>query len=78
MARGLSTTPVSHDGYFEKDRIQKAAGDSNNRDFTYFMLGGTRMIYASAVRLALVKVRGGRRCAGVDGLATAQWRGGHC
>lgn len=46
----------SVDGAFEKDRIVKGPGDSNNRDFTYFVLSGTRLIYASAVRLALIKV----------------------
>jgi hypothetical protein len=46
----------SSDGGFEKDRIEKKAGDSNNRDYTYFFLGGARFIYASSVRLALIKV----------------------
>jgi ubiquinol-cytochrome c reductase iron-sulfur subunit len=43
------------DGSFEKDRIHKAPGEANQREFTYFMLGGARFIYANAVRLALVK-----------------------
>ncbi len=47
---------ISIDHGFEDDRIKKNASDPNNRDFTYFMLGGSRLIYASAVRLALVKV----------------------
>lgn len=51
-----TTTPVSVDAAFDTDRIQRAAGEPNNREFTYFMLGGTRMIYASSVRLALVKL----------------------
>ena len=46
----------SVDGAFEKDRIKKVAGEGNSRDFTYFMLGGARFVYASAVRLALIKV----------------------
>jgi ubiquinol-cytochrome c reductase iron-sulfur subunit len=46
----------SADGGFEKDRIQKSAGDPTRREFTYFMLGGARFIYASATRLALIKV----------------------
>ena len=46
----------STDGSFEGDRIPKAAGDPSRREFTYFMLGGARFIYASAVRLALIKV----------------------
>ena len=46
----------STDGAFEKDRIPKVAGDPTRREFTYFMLGGARFIYASAARLALIKV----------------------
>ena len=46
----------SADGAFEKDRIVKTPGDPTRREFTYFMLGGTRFIYASAARLALIKV----------------------
>ena len=61
--RYKATTPISHihdygtvDGAFEKDRIKKIPGQANSRDFTYFVLGGTRVIYASAARLALIKV----------------------
>jgi hypothetical protein len=46
----------STDGGFEKDKIVKVAGEGNQRDFTYFMLGGARFVYASAARLALIKV----------------------
>lgn len=46
----------SADGSFEKDRIKKELGEPNSREFTYFMLGGARFVYASAVRLALIKV----------------------
>ena len=46
----------SVDGSFEKDRIVKKAGEANNRDFTYFVLGGARVTYVSSVRLALIKV----------------------
>lgn len=46
----------STDGAFEKDRIVKKAGDGNQREYTYFVLGGARFIYASAARLALIKV----------------------
>jgi hypothetical protein len=46
----------STDGLFEKDRIVKKAGEENTREFTYFMLGGARFVYASSVRLALIKV----------------------
>mmetsp|Transcript_14544 Transcript_14544/g.14007 ORF Transcript_14544/g.14007 Transcript_14544/m.14007 type:complete len:217 (+) Transcript_14544:103-753(+) len=45
----------STDGYFDKERIPKKAGDPNRREFTYFMLGCTRFVYASAARLALIK-----------------------
>ena len=48
---GLGST----DGLFEKDRIVKSAGQENSREFTYFMLGGARFVYASAARLALIK-----------------------
>ena len=36
--------------------IIKIVGDPTRREFTYFMLGGGRFIYASAARLALIKV----------------------
>ena len=45
----------STDGYFEHERIKKTPGDPTRREFTYFMLGGARFIYASAARLALIK-----------------------
>eukprot|EP01038_Epipyxis_sp_PR26KG_P012613 gene12613-16912_t len=57
--RGLATSPSlglgSADGGFEKDRIKKNPGDKNQRDYTYFMLGGARFVYASTVRLMLIK-----------------------
>lgn len=43
------------DGYFEKDRLPK--GDPGKREFTYFMLGMGRFVYASSFRLILLKVR---------------------
>ena len=46
----------SVDHAFEKDKIEKKPGDPSRREFTYFMLGGARFIYASAARLALIKV----------------------
>mmetsp|Transcript_15029 Transcript_15029/g.15145 ORF Transcript_15029/g.15145 Transcript_15029/m.15145 type:complete len:217 (-) Transcript_15029:109-759(-) len=45
----------SADGSFDKDRITKSVGDPTRREFTYFMLGGARLVYASAARLALIK-----------------------
>ena len=52
----------SQDGGFEKDRIVKAPGDPSRKEFTYFMLGGGRFIYASVARLALIKVRAQCTC----------------
>ena len=46
----------SQDMAFKNDRIMKKEGEANQRDFTYFFLGGGRFIYASAARLALIKV----------------------
>jgi len=46
----------SPDDLFDAERIRKNPGDPTRREFTYFMLGGARLIYASAVRVALVKV----------------------
>lgn len=51
----VSTNYGSTDGAFEKDRIHKRPGDETTRDFTYFMLGNARFIYASTARLALIK-----------------------
>jgi ubiquinol-cytochrome c reductase iron-sulfur subunit len=71
-------TPIkvtgSVDGGFEKDRIHKAPGEPNQREFTYFILGGARFIYASAVRLALVKfVASMQPSADVLALASAEF-----
>lgn len=46
----------SYDNLYEKDKIKKKPGDPNKRDFTYFVLGGARFIYASAARLVALKV----------------------
>jgi hypothetical protein len=46
----------STDNVYEKDKISKKPGDPNKRDFTYFVLGGARFIYASAARLVALKV----------------------
>lgn len=58
--RFASTSTVdklgSTDNYYEKDKIHKKPGDPNKRDFTYFVLGGARFIYASAARLVALKV----------------------
>ena len=42
-------------GYYEHDKIAKKAGDPNKREFTYFVLGGARFIYASTARLIALK-----------------------
>jgi len=46
--------PASVDGSFKKDRVDKVA-DPASREFTYLLLGGTRFIYASAVRLGVIQ-----------------------
>lgn len=59
--RFASTDPAvvgfgSPDMGFVKDRVKKTAGEENTKEFTYFLLGNARFIYASAARLALIKV----------------------
>ncbi len=56
MSASGSASLGSVDNLFEESRIKKGPGDENNRAFTYFMLGNTRFIYASAARLTLMKV----------------------
>lgn len=51
-----STDLGSVDHGFEKDRVKKHLGESNTKEFTYFVLGNGRFVYASAARLALIKV----------------------
>ena len=46
----------SYDGFYEDDKIAKKPGDPNKREFTYFVLGTGRFIYASAARLIALKV----------------------
>jgi ubiquinol-cytochrome c reductase iron-sulfur subunit len=45
----------SVDDAFETDRIPRRRGEGTSRDAVYFILGGARVVYASAARLALVK-----------------------
>ncbi|EEY70427.1 cytochrome b-c1 complex subunit Rieske, putative [Phytophthora infestans T30-4] len=77
QGRALSSKAVvdtyeSPDHYFEKDRID--AGDPSKRAFTYFMLGGARVAYATAARLAVVKFVGSMSAsADVLALATAEF-----
>lgn len=47
---------ASVDDNFERDRIHKEVGEENTRDFVYFTLGFSRMVYASVARLAVIKV----------------------
>jgi ubiquinol-cytochrome c reductase iron-sulfur subunit len=62
----------STDHYFEKDRI--TSGDPSKRAFTYFMLGGARLAYATAGRLAVIKFVGSMSAsADVLALATAEF-----
>lgn len=55
-ATGAGDKMGSYDNLYEKDKIKKKPGDPNKRDFTYFVLGGARFIYASAARLVALKV----------------------
>lgn len=65
-------TYESPDHYFEKDRISSA--DPSKRAFTYFMLGGARLAYATAGRLAVIKFVGSMSAsADVLALATAEF-----
>lgn len=76
-AAGMSTkaavdTFASPDHYFEKDRI--SSGDPSKRAFTYFLLGGARVAYATAGRLAVIKFVGSMSAsADVLALATAEF-----
>lgn len=36
--------------------MNKVAGEANTKEYTYFLLGNGRFVYASAARLALIKV----------------------
>jgi ubiquinol-cytochrome c reductase iron-sulfur subunit len=65
-------TYESPDHYFEKDRL--SSGDPSKRAFTYFMLGGARLAYATAGRLAVIKFVGSMSAsADVLALATAEF-----
>ncbi|POM78040.1 Cytochrome b-c1 complex subunit Rieske, partial [Phytophthora palmivora] len=71
-SKAVVDTYESADHYFEKDRID--AGDPSKRAFTYFMLGGARVAYATAARLAVVKFVGSMSAsADVLALATAEF-----
>jgi ubiquinol-cytochrome c reductase iron-sulfur subunit len=48
----------THDGLFELAQRSRDVVDPTKRAHTYFVLGATKMMYASAARLALVKVVG--------------------
>jgi hypothetical protein len=55
--RAFSGNMGSVDGLFESEKIDKSPGDANRRDFTYFMLGGGRLVWATTARIALLSVR---------------------
>lgn len=54
--RGKQSDYGSVDHGFDEDRVKKAKGEINQREFTYFLLGDARIIYACTARLALIKV----------------------
>ena len=58
--RTFSTQPKDHlgsyDNLYEESKIDYSEGDPSKKEFTYFMLGGARFIYASLARAALIKV----------------------
>lgn len=45
--------PNSVDDLFKTSRIDKSK-DPDSREFTYMLLGGTRLVYASAIRLSII------------------------
>ena len=50
------TTLGSTDSYWKSDNDRIEAGSSNDRGFVYLMLGGSRVLMASAGRLAALKL----------------------
>eukprot|EP00948_MAST-09A_sp_MAST-9A-sp1_P001122 g1122.t1 len=44
-----------YDNIRQTDRIQKENGDPSKREFTYLMVGSLRFVYASAIRLGVMK-----------------------
>ena len=46
----------TYDTLYEDAKIDYSEGDPAKKEFTYFMLGGARFIYASLARAALIKV----------------------
>lgn len=69
----LDTDYGSTDTYYDKERTING-GDPSRRAFTYFMLGGARMAYASLGRLAALKFVGSMSAsADVLALATAEF-----
>lgn len=45
----------SYDNGMEIERVSHKPGDADKRNFTYLMAGGARLLYASAVRLAVLR-----------------------
>mgnify|MGYP003386953763 CR=1 FL=1 len=52
----IRTNYDSIDTGFHDYKIDRKAGDPTRREFTYFMLGGGRLLYASVARLAVIRV----------------------
>ncbi|KDO27137.1 hypothetical protein SPRG_07845 [Saprolegnia parasitica CBS 223.65] len=77
-ARSFSAAPSkedfsSPDHYFD-DEVKAQVGDPSKRAFTYFMMGGARVAYATAARLAVLKFVGTMSAsADVLALSTAEF-----
>ncbi len=64
----------STDSYFVTEVKESATADPSKRAFTYFMLGGARVAYATAARLAVLKFVGTMSAsADVLALSTAEF-----
>mmetsp|Transcript_1228 Transcript_1228/g.2846 ORF Transcript_1228/g.2846 Transcript_1228/m.2846 type:complete len:237 (+) Transcript_1228:62-772(+) len=57
VTQGEADLFSSKDGYFESYQLPAIdAQDKSQRNFVYFLSGGSRVFYASAARLALIKI----------------------
>lgn len=64
----------SPDTGFDDYKLKRAPGDPTRREFTYFMLGGGRMLYASVARLTVIRfVASMNPAADVLALASAEF-----
>ena len=87
-------TPNSEPNYAQENHRVDKIGDPDKRAFTYFVLTGGRMIYASAIRLAVLKflmsmsatadvlalasLRSGLEQNTTGTATTVKWRGSRC